>query len=287
MTAVVARLAGVPEVIVTTPPRVDGTILPEVAAAARIARADRVLRAGGAQAIAALAIGTQTVPRVDVIVGPGNQYVTEAKRQLMGEVRIDSLAGPTEVVVVADESADPRHIAADLIAQAEHDPLALSLLVTPSRAFAAGVAASIQEELEAYPNGTAEEALRARGAALVAPDLEAALAFADELAPEHLELVVRDASAAVAKVPRAPAVFVGPNTPVPIGDYLAGPNHTLPTAGTARYASPLSATDFLKRQNVIEYSRGQLEADADALSSLARAEGLHAHARAVEIRRGK
>ena len=284
MTACVARLAGVPEVIVTTPPRLDGSILPEVAAAARIAGADRILRAGGAQAIAALAIGTQTIPRMDVIVGPGNAYVTEAKRQLMGEIRIDSLAGPTEVLIVADESANARYVAADLIAQAEHDPLALALLVTTSRALAEAVGEEIVRELEGHPNKIAEEALRARGAALVADGLDSALAFADDFAPEHLELMVRDPLAALAKVPRAPAVFLGGHSPVPVGDYLAGPNHTLPTAGTGRHASPLSATDFLRRQNVIEYDAGQLAADAGHLSALGHAEGLHGHARAVEVR---
>ena len=284
MTACVARQAGVPEVIVTTPPRLDGSILPEVAAAARIAGADRILRAGGAQAIAALAIGTQTIPRMDVIVGPGNAYVTEAKRQLMGEVRIDSLAGPTEVLIVADESANPRYVAIDLVAQAEHDPLALALLVTTSRDLAHAVAAALDAELKAHPNKIAEEALAARGCALVAPHLDAALAFADDFAPEHLELMLRDPEAALAKVPRAPAVFLGGHSPVPVGDYLAGPNHTLPTAGTARHASPLSATDFLRRQNVIEYTAGQLQADAEHLSALGHAEGLHGHARAVEVR---
>ncbi len=287
MTAVVARLAGVPEVIVTTPPRLDGSILPEVAAAARIAGADRILRAGGAQAVAALAIGTETIPRVDVIVGPGNAYVTEAKRQLMGEVRIDSLAGPTEVVIVADETADSRLLASDLIAQAEHDPLSLALLVTTSRAVAAAAAAAVVEELAARPNKIAEEALRARGAAVVAAGRDQALAFADELAPEHLQLMLADAESALGQVPRAAAVFVGAYSPVPVGDYLAGPNHTLPTSGSARYASPLSASDFVRRQNVIAYGKGQLEADAAPLCALARAEGLHAHARAVELRRGK
>ncbi len=259
MTAGVARLAGVPEVIVATPPRRDGGIPPQVAAAARIAGATRILLAGGAQAVAALALGTESVPRADVIVGPGNAYVTEAKRQLSGEVRIDSLAGPTEVVIVADSSADPAVVAADLIAL---------------------------ESLGREPMGpVAAEALRARGAAVIAPDLDQALAFADELAPEHLELLVRDAAAAVSKVPRAAAVFVGRYAPVPVGDYLAGPNHTLPTSGTARFASALGVGDFLRRQSVIEYTREQLAADADDIVTLATAEGLQAHARAVGRKR--
>ena len=274
MTVTVARLAGVPDVIVATP-----RVAPEVAAAARIAGATRILLSGGAQAVAALAIGTETVPRVDVIVGPGNAYVTEAKRQLSGEVRIDSLAGPTEVVIVADESADPRAAAADLIAQAEHDPLALSILVTPSERLAKDVAAALQ------PTGIAAESLANHGAIVLTRDLDEALRFADELAPEHLELLIEDARDAVRKVPHAAAVFVGHHAPVPVGDYLAGPNHTLPTGGTARFASPLSASDFVRRQNVIEYGAQQLAADARSIEALAHAEGLHGHAVAVEVRK--
>ena len=285
MTVTVARLAGVPEVIVATPPRRDGAILPEVAAAARIAGASRVLLAGGAQAIAALALGTESVPQVDVIVGPGNAWVTEAKKQLAGEVRIDSLAGPTEIAIVADSSADPAQIAADLIAQGEHDPLALSILITADAALAERTADALRRELRDHPNPIAAESLAAHGAAVIARDLDDALAFADELAPEHLELLLRDPQAALPKVPRAAAVFAGHHAPVPVGDYLAGPNHTLPTSGTARFASPLSATDFLRRQNVIEYGPSQLAADARSIEALAHAEGLHGHARALEVRR--
>ena len=284
MTATLARLAGVPEVIVATPPRRDGGILPEVAAAARIAGATGIFLAGGAQAVAALALGTASVPRVDVIVGPGNAYVTEAKKQLSGEVRIDALAGPTEVVIVADASVDARLAAIDLVAQGEHDPLAFSVLVTPDAGLAQRVAAALEAELREFPNRVAAESLQAHGAIVVARDLDEALAFADELAPEHLELLLADARAAVAKVPRAAAVFVGHFAPVPVGDYLAGPNHTLPTSGTARFASPLSLTDFVRRQNVIEYPATQLAADATSIAALGHAEGLHGHARAVEVR---
>jgi len=285
MTVTVAKLAGVPEVIVATPPRRDGTIPPEVAAAARLAGATQVLLAGGAQAIAALALGTETVPRVDLIVGPGNAYVTEAKRQLAGEVRIDALAGPSEVAIVADSSADPRQVAADLVAQGEHDPLALAVLVTPDASLAQRTVEAVERELSAHPNRVAAESLAARGAAIVARDLDEALAFADELAPEHLELLLRDPESALPKVTRAAAVFLGHHSPVPVGDYLAGPNHTLPTSGTARFASPLNASDFVRRQDVIEYGPGQLAADARAIETLAHAEGLHGHARAIEVRR--
>jgi histidinol dehydrogenase len=287
MTAAVARLAGVPEVIVTTPPKPDGSIPAEVAAAARIAGATRILRAGGAQAVAALTIGTSRIPRCDVIVGPGNAYVTEAKRQLSGEIRIDALAGPTEVAIVADSSAHPAHLAADLIAQAEHDPLALAVLITPDRGLAARVVEALETELRERPNPVAAQALSARGAALLTRTLDEALAFADDLAPEHLQLVVRDPKGALARVPRAAAVFLGPHAPVPVGDYLAGPNHTLPTAGTARFASPLSASAFVRRQNVIEYPAAQLAEDAPAIRALATAEGLHGHARSIAVREEK
>ena len=285
MTATLARLAGVPEVIVATPPRRDGSVLPEVAAAARIAGATKLLLAGGAQAVAALALGTETVPRVDVIVGPGNAWVTEAKKQLSGEVRIDALAGPTEVVIVADSSADARLAAIDLIAQGEHDPLAFSVLVTPDAQLARRIPAEFEAELREFPNPVAAQSLEAHGAIVIARDLDEALAFADELAPEHLELLLRDARAAVAKVPRASAVFVGHFAPVPVGDYLAGPNHTLPTSGTARFASPLGVSDFVRRQNVIEYGAEQLAADREDIETLAHAEGLHGHARAVAARK--
>ncbi|HEY2031192.1 MAG TPA: histidinol dehydrogenase [Myxococcales bacterium] len=287
MTAGVAKLAGVSEIVVATPPRRDGSIAPEVAAAARIAGVSRILLCGGAQAVAALAIGTSLVPRVDIIVGPGNAYVTEAKRQLAGEVRIDSLAGPTEVVIVADASANPLLVAADLVAQAEHDPLALSVLVTADAGLAQEVVRAIDAQLAAQPNAIAKDSLSVRGAAVLAKDLDEALAFADQLAPEHLQLMLEDSPAAVAKVPRAAAVFVGHHAPTPVGDYLAGPNHTLPTSGTARFASPLGAADFVRRQNVIEYTREQLARDTDALAALAHAEGLHGHAYTVEARRRK
>jgi histidinol dehydrogenase len=220
-----------------------------------------------------------------VIVGPGNAYVTEAKRQLAGEVRIDALAGPSEVAIVADSSADPRQIAADLVAQGEHDPLALAVLVTADASLAQRTLEAVERELSAHPNRIAAESLAARGAAIVARDLDEALAFADELAPEHLELLVRDPESALPRVTRAAAVFLGHHAPVPVGDYLAGPNHTLPTSGTARFASPLNASDFVRRQDVIEYGPGQLAADARAIETLAHAEGLHGHARAIEVRR--
>jgi histidinol dehydrogenase len=286
MTAGVAKLAGVADIIIATPPLRDGSIAPEVAAAARIAGATRIFLCGGAQAVAALAIGTRQVPRVDVIVGPGNAYVTEAKRQLSGEVRIDSLAGPSEVAIVADQTADPRFVAADMIAQAEHDPLALAVLVTCDAQLAADVLHAIEAQLAMTPNPVAAESLRARGAAVLAGSLDEALAFADSLAPEHLQLMIAEAESAVAKVTRAAAVFVGHHAPTPVGDYLAGPNHTLPTSGTARFASSLGAADFLRRQNVVHYGDAQLAHDTPHIAALAHAEGLHGHAYTVEVRAG-
>jgi len=284
MTAAVAKLCGVEDVIVATPPRRDGSIPAEVAAAARIAGANRILRAGGAQAIAALAEGTTRIPRCDAIVGPGNAYVTEAKRQVQSDVRIDSLAGPTEVVIVADSTANPRHLAADLIAQAEHDPLALAVLLTPERSLAVQVAESVATELRDHPNPVAMQSLTAQGAAVVTRTLDEALAFADEMAPEHLQLVLRDPHSALLRVRNAAAVFVGAYSPVPVGDYIAGPNHTLPTVGTARFSSPLSASVFVRRQNVIEYPAPQLAEDGPAIRALATAEGLHGHARSIAVR---
>jgi histidinol dehydrogenase len=281
MTAVPARIAGVQRVLVTSP-----RVTPEVAAAARIAGAHALYRLGGAHAVAAFALGTETLPQVDKIVGPGNAYVTEAKRQLAlsGEVGIDLVAGPTEVVIVCDGSADPDIVAVDLIAQAEHDPMALALAVTPVAELAEKILAALAAELRTFPNPVAEEALRARGGVVVVDGLDAALALADDLAPEHLQLSIDDPEAALHRVTHAGAVFLGHHTPVPVGDYIAGPNHTLPTGGTARFASALSPADFVRRQSVLAYTEERMRTDGDAIRALAGAEGLPGHARAVEVR---
>jgi histidinol dehydrogenase len=282
MTVVPAVVAGVQEIVVVTPPGAGGDA---VVAAARLAGAHRVFRVGGAQAVGALAFGTATIPRVDKIVGPGNAYVTEAKRQVVGFVGIDMLAGPTEVLVLCDDTADLRHVAADLIAQAEHDEDASAWCVTTSARIAEGLEAELERRLLQAPRrAIAEASLRRHGVLVHAASLDAGVTVANLRAPEHLELLVDDAWSVVERIRHAGAVFVGRFTPEPVGDYLAGPSHVLPTGGTARYVSPLGVLDFVKRISVIGYSRQQLEADAPRIIALAEAEGLPGHAEAVRTR---
>ncbi|MCC6994437.1 MAG: histidinol dehydrogenase [Deltaproteobacteria bacterium] len=282
MTAVPAAVAGVGEVVLVTPGP-----SPEVLAAARIAGVDRVFQIGGAQAIGALAYGTATVPRCDKIVGPGNAYVAAAKRLVFGTCDIDSVAGPSEILVIADAAADPRHVAADLLSQAEHDTAAWPVLVTPSRALADAVAAECVRQVATLPRREiAEAALRGQGVAVVVADLAEAVRFANRFAPEHTELVVADARSWVEALRTSGAIFVGSHTPEAVGDYVAGPNHVLPTAGTARWASPLGVWDFIKRTTVIEYSAAALAEQAEDIVALATVEGLDAHGRSVTIRAG-
>ncbi|HEU5262095.1 MAG TPA: histidinol dehydrogenase [Gemmatimonadales bacterium] len=282
MSAVPATVAGVPEIVMVTPPA--GT--PDVVlAAARLAGVDRVFRVGGAQAIAALAHGTKTIPRVDKIVGPGNRFVTEAKRQVAGEVGIDMLAGPTEILIIADQTADVRCVAADLIAQAEHDEDACAWCVTTSGALADALDGELARQVARVPRrAIVEQSLRDHGVVVVVPNLDAAVEVANRCAPEHLEVLVRDPWPVARRIRHAGAIFVGAATPEPVGDYLAGPSHVLPTGGTARYVSPLGVYDFVKRISVIGYSRGQLARDAAHVIALAEAEGLFGHAEAVRIR---
>jgi histidinol dehydrogenase len=279
MTAVPARVAGVGEIIMVTP-----GASPESLLAARIAGVDRVFEIGGAQAVAALAYGTASVPRVDKIVGPGNAYVAAAKRLVFGDVGIDSVAGPSEVLVIADDSAAPAHVASDLLAQAEHDADAIAILVTPSRALAEAVAAAVAEQLRSLSRAAAARSIRDHGAAIVTADLGAAIRLANRFAPEHLELHVRDAARVSEAIRTAGAIFVGPFTPEAAGDYLAGPNHVLPTGGAARYASPLGVWDYVKRTTVLEYDRASLLAHRRDITLLAGVEGLEAHARSVTVR---
>lgn len=282
MTAIPARVAGVGRVCVTSPAKGSEELSPAIAAAAKIAGAHELWRIGGVQAVAGFALGTKTIGRVDKVVGPGNAFVTEAKRQLSSEVGIDSLAGPTEVLIVAEEGvASPRWIACDLIAQAEHDPEARSVLVTNSASLADEVEAALQKE---QIGDVAASALRDHGCIVVVPSLSDALGLADAYAPEHLELLIKTPEAYLDRVTTAGAVFLGPYAPVPVGDYLAGPNHTLPTAGTARFSSGLSTADFVRRQSVICWDAERLRRDAPSLRTLADAEGLPAHARAAEVR---
>jgi histidinol dehydrogenase len=280
MTAVPARVAGVREIIMVTPGP-----SPETLAAARLAGVDRVFLIGGAQAIAALAYGTESVPRVDKIVGPGNAYVAAAKRLVFGDVGIDSIAGPTEVVIVADDGVDPSWIAADLLAQAEHDELAVPILVARGSSMARRVAEEVTRQLATLPRrAIAERALADQGAIFVADDDDDIVRMVNRLAPEHAELAVRDARAMAARITTAGALFLGIHTPEPVGDYIAGPSHVLPTGGSARFASPLGVSDFVKRTSIIEYDADALAAQADDIERLTEVEDLQGHGRAVTIR---
>ena len=283
MNVVPAAVASVTEIVVVTPP---GGMSDAVLAAAELAGATRLFRIGGPQAIAALAFGTPTVPRVDKIVGPGNRFVTEAKRQVWGAVGIDMLAGPTEVLIIADHSADVRYVAADLIAQAEHDEDAAAWCVTTSPALAAALDAELARRVARSPRRSiVERSLAAHGVVVVVPDLDAAVEVANRRSPEHVELLVADPWPLANRIRHTGAVFVGSSTPEPVGDYVAGPSHVLPTGGTARYVSPLGVYDFVKRISVIAYSPERLAEDAGHIIALAEAEGLSGHAEAVRVRR--
>jgi histidinol dehydrogenase len=284
MNAVPAQVAGVRRIAIATPP---GTLESNTAVAAAINELGitEVYRVGGAQAVAALAFGTESIPRVDKIVGPGNVYVAAAKKIVYGAVGIDSIAGPTEVVVICDESADPRFIAADLLAQAEHDEEASAICITVSEATAREVAREVELQLAQLDRQqTARASIEKYGAIFLVASIEEACELANLLAPEHLELMTADDERAAGMIENAGAIFFGPFSPEPVGDYFAGPNHVLPTAGAARFSSPLGVYDFLKRQSVIRYTRAAIEKHADAVSSMADAEGLTAHRRAVRIR---
>ena len=277
MTAVPARVAGVREIVMVTPGASAETLL-----AARIAGVDRVFEIGGAQAVAALAYGTATVPRVDKIVGPGNAWVASAKRQVYGEVDIDSIAGPSEVLIVADNDASASWIAADLLAQAEHDREARAILVTPSTALAAAVAREVDEQLATLPRkAIAEHAISHHGAAVIVDSIEQAIEFANRYSPEHLELDVAEARAVATRCTTAGAIFIGRWSSEAAGDYVAGANHVLPTGGAARYASPLGVHDFRKRTSLIEYTQDAAVAHADEIFALAACEGLDAHGRSA------
>ncbi len=283
-TAVPGVVAGVTEVIGVTAARADGTVNPLKLVAARLSGVTRIFRASGAQAVAALAFGTETIPRVDKIFGPGGIFVTIAKQQMYGRVGIDSIYGPTETLVLADEHADPILCAADLLAQAEHDVLATPVLITTSLAQAEAVAAAIEEQLPSLERNAIARAAIERGGAVVARDLEEAIALANEFAPEHLCLLVEDPEALLPLVRNAGGVFLGESSPEVLGDYTAGPSHVMPTGGAARFASPLSVLDFLKITSVISLSETDLARLGPYAASLARAEGLTGHARSIERR---
>jgi histidinol dehydrogenase len=287
MNAVPATVAGVERLVMVTPPGPSGEPSRAVLAAAHRAGVREVDRVGGAQAIAALAWGTESIPRVDVISGPGNLWVTLAKKAVYGQVGIDSLAGPSEVLVIADHTARPEQVAADLMAQAEHDPLAASILITTSDALAAAVPAAIEAQLRDHPRAAiTREALNDWGLIVVAEDLAQAAALSDRFAPEHLELLVENPESLAERIRHAGAIFLGAWSPEAVGDYLAGPNHTLPTSGTARFAGALSVETFLRHTSLIGFNRQALEATADAVITLAESEGLHSHAESVRQRLG-
>lgn len=284
MDCIPAKLAGVPEVIMVTPAK-GGKIAPEILAAAAVAGVDRVFRAGGAQAVAALAYGTESIPRADKIVGPGNVYVAEAKRQVFGLVDIDMIAGPSEILILADGSCDARFVAADLLSQAEHDKNASAVLVTPSAALASAVQAELERQLALLPRAEiARASIENNGKIILVPTLDAGIAIANEIAPEHLELSVDDPFALLGKVQNAGSIFLGKYCPEALGDYFAGPNHTLPTGGTARFSSPLSVDDFVKRSQFSYYTPEALSAAGKKVARFAQAEGLDAHAESVLVR---
>ncbi len=285
MDCIPAKLAGVGQVIMVTPPRADGSVNPAILAAARTAGVDRIFKVGGAQAIAALAYGTESVPRVDKIVGPGNAFVAEAKKQVYGAVSIDMIAGPSEILIVADGKTDPAAAAADLLSQAEHDKLASAVLVTDSMALALAVQAQIERQLPLLERcEIARASIENNGKIIVAPDLKAAVEISNEIAPEHLELSVDDPFALLDAVRHAGSVFMGRYCPEALGDYLAGPNHTLPTSGTARFSSPLSVDDFVKKTQYTYYTKEALADAAQDVAYFASTEGLTGHAASALIR---
>ncbi|GAB4347012.1 MAG: histidinol dehydrogenase [Cyanophyceae cyanobacterium] len=286
MNAIPAKVAGVERTVMVTPPGPGGVMNPAVLVAAQEAGVQEIYRVGGAQAIAALAYGTETIPKVDVITGPGNIYVTLAKRLVYGTVGIDSLAGPSEVLVIADRSANPVHVAADLLAQAEHDPMAAAILITPDLDLAKRTVECVMAQLEGHPRRIdTEKSIAHYGAAIVVSSLEEAAELSNEFAPEHLELEVDEPWELVEHIRHAGAIFLGHSTPEAVGDYLAGPNHTLPTSGSARYASALGVETFMKHSSIISYSAAALAEVADAVEILAEAEGLPSHANSVRLRR--
>jgi len=286
MNAIPAHIAGCPHIVITTPPGKDGRVNPWVLAAAHLAGVTQVYKTGGAQAIAALAYGTQTIPRVDKIVGPGNAYVAEAKRQVYGQVAIDMIAGPSEVIIIADGKSNPDHLACDLLAQAEHDAMASAVLLTPDEALAQAVAQAVEKRLPTLSReAIARASIQQHGMAVITRDLDEAMDIANQLAPEHLELSVDNPFDWLPRVRAAGSIFLGRYCPEALGDYYAGPNHTLPTNGTARFQSALSVDDFIKKTQYTYYARGAFLREADAVARLATQEGLTAHALSATVRK--
>lgn len=285
MDVIPAKTAGVTRIVLCTPPSADGSIHPVILAAATIAGADEIYKIGGAQAVAAMAYGTATVPRVDKICGPGNIYVNTAKRLVFGQVDIDMFAGPSEILIIADDTAKPEFVAADMLSQAEHDPIASAILLTTSETLAEATMEALDRRSDRLDRkAILEKSLRDYCAIIVVPDIETAVTFSNELAPEHLELCVKDPESLVPSILNAGAIFMGNFTPEPLGDYFAGPNHTLPTSGTARFFSPLNTAEFLKKTSVLHYDEAAFRACYQDVAVFAKAEGLTAHAEAALVR---
>ena len=285
MDVIPAKVAGVKEIVMTTPAGPDGKVNPNILAAAAVAGIDLIVKTGGAQAVAALAYGTESVPAVDKIVGPGNIYVATAKRKVFGKVGIDMIAGPSEILVLADGGANPAWVAADLLSQAEHDKLATPVLVTDSEALAEAVQAELERQIPLLPRAAiARESVDTNGKIVVTDDLAKAIEAANLIAPEHLEICTEDPFAVLGSIKNAGSIFLGRNVPEALGDYFAGPNHTLPTSGTARFSSPLGVDDFVKKSSFIYYTKDALGAVQGRIADFAEREGLHAHAKSVTIR---
>ena len=286
MDSIPAKIAGCSQIVMVTPPGRDGKINPVILAAAKIAGVDKIFKVGGAQAVAALAYGTESIPKVDKIVGPGNAFVAEAKKQVFGMVSIDMIAGPSEILVIADGKSDPAHVAADLLSQAEHDKLASAVLVTDSEALAQAVSAELERQIPLLPRAEiARASIDNNGKIIVAETLMAGIAIANEIAPEHLELMVDDPFSYLDAVKHAGSIFMGRSCPEALGDYFAGPNHTLPTSGTARFSSPLSVDDFVKKTQFTYYTADALSAVVESIDYFAGKEGLQAHGKSVMIRK--
>ena len=286
MDTIPAKIAGCPQLVMVTPPGRDGKVNPAILAAASIAGVNRIFKVGGAQAIAALAYGTESIPRVDKIVGPGNAFVAEAKKQVFGRVSIDMIAGPSEILVIADGKSNPVHVAADLLSQAEHDKLASAVLVTDSEELAQAVQAELERQLPLLPRQEiARASIENNGKIIVAETLMAGIEIANEIAPEHLELQVDDPFSYLDAIQNAGSIFLGRSCPEALGDYFAGPNHTLPTSGTARFSNPLSVDDFVKKSQFSYYTPEALAKAADKIAAFAEKEGLRAHGRSVTIRK--
>lgn len=285
MDAIPAKIAGCKQIVMVTPPAKDGGVNPHILAAAKVAGVDRIFKVGGAQAVAALAYGTESVPRVDKIVGPGNAFVAEAKKQVFGKVSIDMIAGPSEILVLADGKNDPAFVAADLLSQAEHDKMASAVLVTDSEALADGVAKEIERQIPSLPRAEiARRSIDDHGKIIVAKTIEEGIEIANEIAPEHLELCVDDPFLYLDSIRNAGSIFMGRYCPEALGDYFAGPNHTLPTSGTAKFSSPLSVDDFVKKTQFTYYTKDALQGVAEKIAQFANKEGLQAHAKSATIR---